>query len=287
MYAQLGTITFQGLKGFESYNTKKEAVYAEHALIEGKPRLQRNGSKLDTITLTFSLHAKYTSVEGDIGILETYVQDGEVIPFVLGNGIFVGEFVITSIGQQVVQTDRDGNLISCDVDITLLEHVEPNKLGTRERNARDQAFARQINIPAPAPVFTTPQSVSGDLSKTLLATSIESARVDSELQSGIQNASERQRKFTAALASMRRMELRIAELNAKLNRIQSIPETVNAVRNEAERVLLAIEATKSYTEVQDIPSLINSNNDLQRAIRRMRVAGTKIDNATATRRPLV
>ncbi|MFO0387558.1 MAG: phage tail protein [Flavobacteriales bacterium] len=287
MYAQLGTIIFQGLKGFESFTSRKEAVYAEHPLIEGKPRLQRNGSKLDTIDLTFSLHAKYTSVEGDISVLQTYVQDGEIVPFVLGNGIFVGEFVIVSIGEQVVQTDKNGNLISCDVDITLLEHVEPNKLGTRERNARDQAFARAQNLPSPAPIFVASQSLSGGLSNTLKATSVEATRVNTDLQSGIQNGAERQRKFASALASMRRMERDIADLNAKLARIQSIPQTVNAVQNEAERVLLAIEATKSYTEAQDIPSLISSNNDLQRAVRRMRVAGTKIDNATTTRRPLV
>lgn len=57
MFALLGEIQFDLITYFDGFDSQFDADYAEHALIEGKPRLQWIGDKLDEISIQLSFHA--------------------------------------------------------------------------------------------------------------------------------------------------------------------------------------------------------------------------------------
>jgi hypothetical protein len=57
MHALLGGIAFNLITHFEDIEESFSANYAEHALIEGKPRLQWVGQNLDEIAWHMVLHA--------------------------------------------------------------------------------------------------------------------------------------------------------------------------------------------------------------------------------------
>ena len=57
MYALLGDIQFDLITYFDSFETDFGTDYAEHAVIDGKPRLQYMGDRLDEIRIELSFHA--------------------------------------------------------------------------------------------------------------------------------------------------------------------------------------------------------------------------------------
>jgi Phage P2 GpU len=71
MYAQLGNIIFEGLKGFTSFEESYAVNYAQHERIKGKPRLEPVGDNLDTISFEMYLHADFTDPDEAIETLRT------------------------------------------------------------------------------------------------------------------------------------------------------------------------------------------------------------------------
>lgn len=150
MFAQLGSIKFEGLRSLDTLSDKIGTNYAEHALIEGKPRLQRVGTNLREFQATGLLHAAFCNPEAEYDALDKARQDAEVLPLVYGNGFYEGDFVITEISRTPENTDAQGNYIALRVSMTLKEFVDPNKLITRQYRAKRNAFAVAEQRPLPA-----------------------------------------------------------------------------------------------------------------------------------------
>jgi phage protein U len=138
---QLGDIQFEGLRGLDSLSKTREAVYAELPLMSGKPRLQRTGTALQTVSVSVSLHAAFTDPAADIAALDAYREAGEVLPLITGEGEVVGDFVIISIEETVTQTTPTGRTISAQVTMSLKEYNDPNKSVTLAQAAQSAAFA--------------------------------------------------------------------------------------------------------------------------------------------------
>jgi len=112
MYAQLGNIRFEGLKGFSTFSHTVGVTYAQHARINGKSRLEATGDELDAISFEMMLHANFTDPEADIDVINTATVNREILKLILGNGKVVGDFVITSFEKVTEFTDPLGNIIS-------------------------------------------------------------------------------------------------------------------------------------------------------------------------------
>ena len=97
MYAQLGDIRFEGLKGFNSWERTQGADLAEMQRIGGKPRLQRTSTPLDTIRLTIRLNILFCNPRAEFDRLSQACADGQVLPLITGRGRLVGDFVIRQL----------------------------------------------------------------------------------------------------------------------------------------------------------------------------------------------
>jgi phage protein U len=141
MYAQLGNIKFEALKGFETFTQDDEANYAQHALIKGKPKIERVGTNLKQIELAIMLHSAFTVPENDIAALQTSRINGDILTLTLGTGEVIADFVITKLKQTTNKTDGDGRLVWVNIEVSLLECPSGDKLTKKQQRARDNAFA--------------------------------------------------------------------------------------------------------------------------------------------------
>jgi phage protein U len=140
----LGTIQFKGLKGFTEFTSEIEANYAEHALIENKPRLQRIGTNLERITLGVLFDVSFCTPEAELGKLIAALEASKPLPLTNGAGTFYGNYVVKRISTTVTRTDDLGRVEACELNVELLEALNPNDAVA----SRATAFAMAGNNPA-------------------------------------------------------------------------------------------------------------------------------------------
>ena len=110
MYALLGDIQFDLITYFDSFEADFGTDYAEHAVIDGKPRLQYMGDRLDEIRIELSFHASFCHPETELARLKNAVSSHEAMALVLGNGDYKGWFVLTDV-QSTSGTDESASRV--------------------------------------------------------------------------------------------------------------------------------------------------------------------------------
>lgn len=127
MFALLGDVQFDLITYFDGFESQFGADYAEHALIEGKPRLQFIGDKLDEIRIQLAFHLHYCDPEAELAKLKEALAAHDAMALVLGNGDYKGWFVLTDVQATSKHTDEAGTLIALEASITLREFVGDKK----------------------------------------------------------------------------------------------------------------------------------------------------------------
>lgn len=127
MFALLGDIQFDLITYFDGFESQFGVDYAEHALIDGKPRLQRIGDKLDEIRIQLSFHIQFCDPEHELAKLRDALSAHQAMALVLGNGDYKGWFVLTAVTATSKQTDKAGSLLALEASITLREFVGDKK----------------------------------------------------------------------------------------------------------------------------------------------------------------
>jgi phage protein U len=247
MYAQLGNIRFEGLKGFSNFSHERGVNYAQHELINGKPRLQAVGDNLDSISFGMYLHSQFTNPEADIETLRLSMQNREVLPLILGNGRVLGFFVIPNFSQVNSFTDPLGNLIETTLNIELLESFTDDPLRESELQAINQAFAtsaRNSNVRSVLPAklsqgMTMNTEISHIQTSTTL-TGIYTAKIEaipsrSEYWSGKINKS-------------------LTDIENRLTNVQSILSDASELQAMAENMPSAINDV--YVRVQNMKAVL-------------------------------
>lgn len=161
MYAQLGDIQFEGLKGFDSFSGTRSTNFAEHSKIESKPRLQRVGTNLEEIRIGVRFHASFCNPEVELAALDTKRENAEVLPLILGNGSYEGDFVIVAIERTKEIDDKQGNIISLVCNLSLKEVYNPDRLRSRRVAAQSAAFAAGSSVGATVRVVLPPKPSIG------------------------------------------------------------------------------------------------------------------------------
>lgn len=123
MYAILGEIQFDLITYIDGIEGTSGADFAEHALIEGKPRLQFIGDQLDEYALEFTFHDYFCDPQAELVKLKQAKDGHKAMAFVLGNGDYKGYFVITELRHVLTQTSSDGTIIAMTANMTLREYV--------------------------------------------------------------------------------------------------------------------------------------------------------------------
>jgi len=172
MWGQLGDIQFSGLLGFTTIDQGGETDYAEHALLDGKPRLQKIGSKLDTVKAAIYLHASFVAPSDVLNRLVDYRTTGEILPLITGAGEVVGNFILKATTIKRETTDGEGRIISATIELDLLE------ISTPELTAPQSGFAMSTASPATVtPPLTQQESLSSIAAANVTIAGVESTSV--------------------------------------------------------------------------------------------------------------
>ena len=131
-YALLGGIAFDLLNAPTALDERHTAVFAEHQVLSGKPRLQAMGLDLVEMTLRLNLHHKLGDVERRYQALKEAKSGQQALALMMGNNQFRGHYVITELSSTIVFTDDKGNALAREVNVSLREFVgnsQPGLLG--------------------------------------------------------------------------------------------------------------------------------------------------------------
>jgi phage protein U len=266
MLASLGTIVFEGANSPVAMGGEAKAAYAQHALIDGKPLLQRIGTDLEKYQLDMILRPQFANPEASILGLRAAMSGGTVLPFVLGNGQYLGNFVIEGLVTEYAKTLADGSIIEARVRVDLLEYYSPDLSPVAEAVAQAVAFARSVNRPVPV---TIPDE-AGDGAAALASVKdirTTASRVNGALRTARNIESRRADAFAKATAGVQRM-------NASLENARTLVTQGVAVIKNADRALSslndledALVALSNASSVEDIAAAVNAGNELERTIR--------------------
>jgi phage protein U len=121
MLATLGQITFELLGSPLAYESSYRWSYAEHKVVEARPRLQWISEALETTSLDLRFHASFTDPAAQLDNLLATARLHSAQALVLGNGEHQGYFVITALRVASTVTTAVGDIISMTVRVELKE----------------------------------------------------------------------------------------------------------------------------------------------------------------------
>jgi phage protein U len=123
MFALLGEISFQAIGSPEIFESSRRFDYAEHRVVEDRPRLQWLAAELESITLAMLFHRSFTDPAAQLAALLAAANDHQARALVLGNGVFRGFFVVESVATSDIQLGADATPIAIRVRTSLREWV--------------------------------------------------------------------------------------------------------------------------------------------------------------------
>jgi phage protein U len=123
MYAVFGDILFAILNSPTRLESARSFDYAEHRVVQDRPRLQWLADGLETITLELMLHVAFTNPKTQLDALNAAAQDHLARALVFGNGVHRGYFVLTALGESHRHDADDGSLIWTTARIELKEYA--------------------------------------------------------------------------------------------------------------------------------------------------------------------
>lgn len=122
MYFMLGDIALEAIDLTE-FSETHAAEFAEHAVLKGKPRLQAMGEKLNEISFAIRLHHNIGGVEKRYQALLKAKAEQNALALIWGRGKYKGNYVITQLSSSTLFTDKYGNPLCREMNISLKEFV--------------------------------------------------------------------------------------------------------------------------------------------------------------------
>lgn len=154
MYAQLGNVQFE-LLPIEALDETFAWAYAEHQVIEGKPRLQFIAFNLDELSISVRWHFTFCDPEKEFATLKAEADLHQALPFIFANGKNLGRYVIYEIAKTLLSTADNGRPLCIEAKLKLKEFVDDNPLANRQAATQKSAPGLQgkgpVVKPAPAP----------------------------------------------------------------------------------------------------------------------------------------
>jgi phage protein U len=145
VFATLGEIPFEVVGSPEGFESSRAYDFAEHRVIESKPRLQWLGNDLERLKFELRLHKSFTDPAAKLALLRSTAAAHLALPLVFGNGGFRGFFVIESIAMRSQQLSAHGAPIAMTAALALKEWA-----------AESELFSGTAPIPDFVPLGVTP-----------------------------------------------------------------------------------------------------------------------------------
>jgi len=164
MFALLGEISFQVIGSPELFESSRRFDYAEHRVVEDRPRLQWLAAELESITLAMLFHTSFADPAAQLAALLAAADDHQARALVLGSGVFRGFFVVQSVATSDIQLSADAAFIAIRVRTRLREWAPGSEL--------DPAAAPRL---ASTPLGIAPIAINYSSPSALLGTSMPAA----------------------------------------------------------------------------------------------------------------
>ncbi len=114
-------VSAQRVRTFHDLSRKRSAVFAEHAVLEHKPRLQFTGLKLDEVGFSVKRGAALgLVVEDELEKLAKMIRSGKPYPLIIGDGV-IGDFVLIDFDEKWENVGAKGTVGQAAVTLTLKE----------------------------------------------------------------------------------------------------------------------------------------------------------------------
>ncbi|QOK96819.1 phage tail protein [Ralstonia pseudosolanacearum] len=269
MFALLGDVQFDLITYFDGFELQFGADFAEHALIEGKPRLQFVGDQLDEIRIQLAFHAYYCDPEAELAKLKKAVAAHQAMALVLGNGDYKGWFVLTEAQATSTQTDKAGTLIALEANITLREFV-----GEKRNPLKPPAVQPKLP-PAAAQTVSASQAAVTQVSSA--ATSVRDG-----IRQAVTSANQAQSALRVAVDAARvAQKLRDNPL-AALGRVPGLLTGVKQVAGPLENLSPVLSGLTS--QLPDAARLLRASDNALSAVRNGQSALSAVSAATVTGR---
>lgn len=122
-WCSIDTLNFELVMSPLDMQTGWEWNYAEHPRMLGKPLLQSVGGKLRKLVLRLRFHHMFTNPQEQLDQLLALGNKQQAVPVVIGEQYY-GLWVIEKIPLLIEQTDAQAILLSCQVRVEMIEHVD-------------------------------------------------------------------------------------------------------------------------------------------------------------------
>ena len=123
MFALLGEIIFEVLTSPEAFRSTTDYHYAEHKVVEARPRLQWIATELQKVALELGFHVAFTNPATQMNRLRAAAEDHQARALIFGNGVHRGYFVIESIQEAHQQLADDGSFVAISAKVELNEWI--------------------------------------------------------------------------------------------------------------------------------------------------------------------
>lgn len=270
MFALLGDVQFDLITYFDGFESQFGADYAEHPLIEGKPRLQFVGDKLDEIRIQLAFHLHYCDPEAELVKLKDALAAHQAMALVLGNGDYKGWFVLTDVQATSKHTDKAGTLIALEASITLREFVGDKKNPL-------QPPAVQPKLP-PAAAKALPASQTAGVA-TLAS---GAAAVRDNIRQAVTYANQAQSALRVAVDAARLAQKLRDNPLAALGRVPSLLTGMKQVAGPLENLSPTLASLTS--QLPEASSILRASNNALGAVRNAQGALSAVSAGTVTGR---
>lgn len=282
MFAQLGDIIFEGLKGFDSLSVSVSSSIAQHQLIGGKPKLQGTGSEAQAISLSISLNAAFCTPENEIAALEKARSEYQVLPLIDGTGRVYGDYVIQSIEYEVIKTDTTGAIVSAQVSVELLESYDIEKEKARALAARNAAFAVSSMTPISA-ITVGSGSDATQLMNSVQSAKAEASAIDNDIKIA-QTAGNIERIYADTKQRVDNVVQHAQDIQRKLLSVQRLYDLATGMYDQAGNVITNCTSMYNAISTGSLLGLTNANNIFQSSIVSLDNTSVPIITAIATRK---
>lgn len=132
MIGSIGGVVFETsidkVRTFNNMSRKGSVEYAEHQIHGDKARLEFIRHNLDEITFSISLDVSLgVNPKNEIANFRGKMNRAEVVDLLLGDD-YKGAYVITGVDETWKNIDKQGNILSAELSISLKEYTSWNTI---------------------------------------------------------------------------------------------------------------------------------------------------------------
>ena len=278
MYAQLGDIIFEGLKGFDSFTGKEESSLAEQALIDGRPMLQKTGDKLTELQLAIRINSQFADPEQELQKLRTYKENGSILALITGRSRGFGDFVIKELSYTIEGTTPTGSMVSVLINLTLVEYYDPDQEKTADDAAKVAGFANLDNLPPTVASVTDVNSQEGSVMKDLQKLSGQKNTIATRIADAKAYAAKAQKLMDKANAAVSQAQTSLNNIEYKINNFTLLPGSALSLLTRITGLRNTLTQLSLHLLNYDLQNATNTNGIFQNQMRDFNSGSSQLAN---------